>query len=59
MPKKRGTKRSPWIEQKDDDLRIKDATPEEVAQAIMQGGAKPRPETKKPVDKRRKNAGQH
>ena len=44
MPKKRGAKPSPWIEQKDDDLRIKGATPKEVAQAIMQGGAKPRPE---------------
>ena len=58
MPKKRGTKPSPWIEQKDDDLRIPDTTPGEVAQVIMQGGAEPRPETKKPVDKRRKNARQ-
>ena len=43
MPRKRNVKPSRWIEQKDEDLRIHDATPEEVAQAIIKGGAKPRP----------------
>ena len=31
---------------KDKDLRI-DASPQDVARAILQGGAKPRPETKR------------
>ena len=56
MPRKRNVKPSPWIKQKDEDLRIHDATPEDVAQAIMKGGAKPRPETKRPITKRSKNA---
>lgn len=47
MPRrKRNPAAAPWEQRKDDDLRIPNATPEEVAQALMQGGAKPRPETK-------------
>lgn len=29
------------------DLRIPDTTPEQLAKALMSGGAKPRPETKR------------
>ena len=54
MPRrKKGEKAPPWIEQKDEDLRIPDATPEKVVRALMQGGAKPRPETKKPKARKR------
>ena len=35
------------IVHKDKDLRIPNTTPEKVAQALMRGGAKPRPETKR------------
>ena len=35
------------IVRKEKDLRIKNATPEQVAKALMSGGAEPRPETKK------------
>ena len=38
------------IVHKDKDLRI-DASPQEVARAILQGGAKPRPETRRPKAK--------
>lgn len=49
MPRrKRDAKPPPWIKHKDDDLRIPDVTPEEVARALMQAGAKPRPETRRP-----------
>lgn len=36
-----------WSNQKHRDLRIADATPEQVAKALMLGGAKPRPETRR------------
>ena len=32
---------------RDKDLRIPNATPEEVADALLKGGAEPRPETKR------------
>ena len=35
----------------DEDLRIKGATPEAVARAVMRGGAAKRPETAKPARK--------
>ena len=35
------------IVQKDTDCRIPNTTPEKVVQALMQGGAKPRPETRR------------
>lgn len=35
------------IVRKDKDLRIPNTTPEQVAKALLRGGAKPRPETKR------------
>ena len=48
MPRGRRNEEPPpsWINNKDDDLHIPDATPKDVARALMQGGAKPRPETR-------------
>lgn len=34
------------IVHKDKDLRIPNATPQELARAVLSGGAKPRPETR-------------
>ena len=36
------------IVHKGKDLRIPNTTPEQLAKALMAGGAKPRPETKRP-----------
>ena len=41
-------KREPWKSGYNKNLRIPDATSEQVAGALMQGGAKPRPETRRP-----------
>lgn len=46
MPRSEGVRRSPWFEHKED-LHIPKASPEGLAKAIMQSGAKPRPETKR------------
>lgn len=34
------------VVRKDEDLRIPNATPEELARAVLSGGAAPRPETR-------------
>ena len=47
MPRKRPRPKDDHIVHKDKDLRIPNATPEEVAKALMSGGARPRPETRK------------
>lgn len=47
MPRKKRQSDDGHIVHKDKDLRIPNATPEEVAKALLRGGAKPRPETKK------------
>ena len=41
-------KREPWNARNNKDLRIPNATPEQVARALMHGGAKPRLETRRP-----------
>ena len=37
-----------WKHSRGGDLRIPDATPEQVAKALLTGGAAPRPETRRP-----------
>ena len=46
-PKRSSETEPVHIVHKDKDLRIPNTTPERVARALMQGGAKPRPETKR------------
>ena len=41
------TRREAEIVHKGKDLRIPNTTPEQLAKALMRGGAKPRPETKR------------
>ena len=41
------TRRDTEIVHKGKDLRIPNTTPEQLAKALMSGGAKPRPETKR------------
>ena len=51
MPKSQPAKpKSDWIVHEDKDLRIPDATPEELAKRVLTGGARRRPESVKPVD---------
>ena len=47
MSKKKKQSTDDIIVHKNKDLRIRNATPEQVAKALMSGGAKPKPETKK------------
>ena len=44
--RKATTKKPDHIVHKDKDLRIPNTTPEELARAVLSGGAKPRPETR-------------
>ena len=41
-------KRESWNARNNKDLRIPYATPEQVAGALMQGGVRPLPETRRP-----------
>ena len=45
MTDDRHEKEPDYIVHKDKDLRIPNATPEQVAKALLKGGAAPRPET--------------
>ena len=48
MPTSRtSTRRQAEMGHKGKDLRIPNTTPEQLAKALMSGGAKPRPETKR------------
>ena len=38
---------TPTIAHRGKDLRIRNTTPEQLAKALLQGGAQPRPETKR------------